>query len=43
MMEPKEDFDVIGPGEIAQQAPQAPNPQTPNPQSSKSANSKSER
>jgi hypothetical protein len=26
MMEPKEDFDVIGPGEIAQQAPQAPNP-----------------
>ena len=31
MMEPKEDFDVIGPGEIAQQAPQA-NPQAPNPQ-----------
>jgi hypothetical protein len=26
LMEPKEDFDVIGPGEIAQQAPQAPNP-----------------
>lgn len=26
MMEPKEDFDVIGPGEIAQQTPQAPNP-----------------
>ncbi len=26
LMEPKEDFDVIGPGEIAQQAPQAQNP-----------------
>jgi len=26
LMEPQEDFDVIGPGEIAQQAPQAPNP-----------------
>ena len=31
MMEPKEDFDVIGPGEIAQQAPQATNPQAPSP------------
>ena len=26
LMEPKEDFDVVGPGEIAQKAPQAPNP-----------------
>jgi hypothetical protein len=37
MMEPKEDFDVIGPGEIAQQAPQATNQEAP-----KSASSKSE-
>ena len=38
MMEPKEDFDVVGPGEIANQAPQAPNPQDPNSQTINSSN-----
>ena len=37
-MEPKEDFDVIGPGEIARQVPQAPNPQDTNPNDNEKRN-----